>query len=80
VRELLNRDVQHRVKGRPVLERRLMGLLVAVHRFGNHRATSRDDLTWCARTIDGLTATLEAARGPVECHKPDSRTDSEAMR
>jgi hypothetical protein len=62
MRELLNRDVLRRVKGRPVLERRLMALLRAVHRFGRHRATSRADVLWAARTIDGLADLLREQR------------------
>ncbi len=78
MRELLNRDVLRRVKGRPALERRLMGLLRAVNRFGNHRATSRDDLAWTARVSDGLAATLDAARRPVEADKAEPQTHGEA--
>ena len=43
MRELDGRRLLSRVKGRPALERRLRGLLVAVHRFDRSRAVSRDD-------------------------------------
>jgi hypothetical protein len=39
------------VKGRPVLLRRLRGLLLAAHRFGRARATSLDDRRWSARLV-----------------------------
>lgn len=59
MRELGGRQVKHRVKGRPVLERRLRALLIAAHRFARCRATTLDDPRWSAKVIDGLTATLE---------------------
>ena len=59
MRELDGRRLVSRVKGRPALERRARGFLVAVQRFGSARATSHDDLSWCARWIDGLTALLD---------------------
>jgi hypothetical protein len=58
MRELDRRWLVTRVKGRQALERRVRALLIAVHRFARCRATSRDDLRWCARTIDGLEALL----------------------
>lgn len=64
MRELQNRDLQHRVKGIPALERRLVGLVRAVYRFGCHRATTRDEMLWTAKMFDGLTATLQAVRRP----------------
>jgi hypothetical protein len=62
MRELRPADIQHRVKGRLAFERRLLGLLRAVHRFGQHRATSAADQWWTATMIDGLTAMLESVR------------------
>jgi hypothetical protein len=58
VRELDGRRLQTRIKGRDALERRIRGVLIAVHRFARLRATTRADLTWSAQAIDGLTATL----------------------
>jgi hypothetical protein len=51
--------VLHRVKGRPVLERRAAGLLRAVHRFARARATSGADREWAARCIDRLTELVQ---------------------
>jgi hypothetical protein len=50
-----------RVTGRPALTRRLRALLLAVHRFGQHRARSRDDVVWAGRLIDALFAALTTA-------------------
>ena len=61
MRDLMGVHQPSRVKGRPALVRRLRGLLVAVHRFAKHRATSRADLWWSARTVDALTAALDVA-------------------
>jgi hypothetical protein len=66
MRELRSADIQHRVKGRPALERRLMGLLRAVHRYARCRAATREDTLWAAPMLDGLAATLDAARRPPE--------------
>ena len=52
--------VPSRIKGRPSLLRRLRALLVAAHRYGRHRAVSRDDQRFAARLVDGLTVTLRA--------------------
>mgnify|MGYP001552942486 CR=1 FL=1 len=46
-----------RIKGRASLLRRLRSLLIASHRFGRHRAATRDEVLFAARLIDGLTAT-----------------------
>ncbi|MCC7034017.1 MAG: hypothetical protein IT179_14435 [Acidobacteria bacterium] len=51
----------HRIKGRPALVRRLRGLLLAVHRYGRHRASTDRDRQWAAHLIDHLTATLATA-------------------
>jgi hypothetical protein len=56
---LPGRDVRHRVKGRPALERSLRRLLIRVERFGRHRARTPEDMRWCARTIDALSSLLE---------------------
>ena len=61
MRELDGRGMVTRVKGRPVLVRRLRGLLVAVHRFGRCRASTDADVRWTARTLDALTAALAVA-------------------
>ena len=58
MRDLSGHALLTRVKGRPVLERRLRGLLLAVLRFSRTRATTREDQQWAARTADGLTALL----------------------
>jgi hypothetical protein len=47
-----------RIKGRASLVRRLRALLVASHRFGRHRAVTRDEVQFAAQLVDGLTATL----------------------
>jgi len=60
--ELRRGDIRPRVKGRPVLERRLAGLLVAVHRFATRRAKTRDEVIWAGALYDHLQAALEAAR------------------
>jgi hypothetical protein len=57
------RGFRTRVKGRPALERRLMRLLIAIHRFGRCRAATPADLVWTAKAIDGLTATHTALCG-----------------
>jgi hypothetical protein len=62
MRELLGHQVLHRVKGRPVLERRLYGLLRAVHRFSRARATTRRDADWAARMVDTLTVAVQVAQ------------------
>jgi hypothetical protein len=50
-----------RVKGRPALVRRLRGLLLAVHRYARHRATSAADRDWSIRVLDGLADVLRQA-------------------
>jgi hypothetical protein len=52
---------RHRVKGKHALERRLRGLLLAVERFGKHRARTGPELAWSATLIAWLLAALEAA-------------------
>lgn len=49
-----------RIKGRASLVRRLRALLVASHRFGRHRAVTRDEVQFAAQLVDGLGATLAA--------------------
>lgn len=61
--------VQHRVKNRPLPERRLMGLLRAVHRYRRCRAVTRGEREWPAVMIEALTATLDTAR-----HAPGATT------
>ena len=58
MRELPSRDVRHRVKGKQALEKRLRGLLLAVHRYGRCRARTRAELQWTAKAIDLLTLAL----------------------
>jgi hypothetical protein len=41
MKEISNGEIQHQVKDRPALERRLMRLLWAVHRFSRARASTR---------------------------------------
>jgi hypothetical protein len=48
-----------RVKGRSALERRLLGLLFAVHRFGTRRARTATDQAWAASVIAGLETLLQ---------------------
>jgi hypothetical protein len=59
VREIDGRFLVSRIKGKAALERRLRGLLLAVGRFAQHRARSRDELLWTARVLDGLHALLD---------------------
>jgi hypothetical protein len=54
------RRMLSRVRGRAALERRIRSLVIGVHRYGRCRACSRADMLWCARTIDALTAALNA--------------------
>ena len=61
MRELLNRDIRHRVKGVPALRRRLLGLRRAVGRYGEHRARTHAELSWAARVADALDAAVTAA-------------------
>jgi hypothetical protein len=49
---------QTRVKGRPALTRRLRGLILAVHRYGRHRARTPGERIWTARLLDRLQAAL----------------------
>lgn len=67
MRELLGVHQPSRVRGRPALVRRLRGLLLAVHRYGRHRATTPAECLWAARLIDSLTAALDVA-DPREDH------------
>jgi hypothetical protein len=52
-------DFTRRCVGRHAIERSTQALLMRVHRFGRHRATSPENIRWAARAIDGLTALLE---------------------
>lgn len=61
MREPLSLRTPSRIKGRPALVRRLRGLLLAVHRYSRHRASSHGDQWWSARTIDALTVALSVA-------------------
>ena len=69
MRELNGRRSPSRVRGRPALEKALRRVLLRTHRYARHRATSRRDLLWSARVIDGLDALLEdgEGRGANEC-------------
>jgi len=58
MRELDGRYLVSRIPGRQALERRLRGVLIAVHRFARGRAMTAADVQWCARAIDGLTTAL----------------------
>jgi hypothetical protein len=53
-----------RVKGRPVLERRTRALLIAVTRFGEHRARTTDERRWAATMAGSLSILLGI--GPSE--------------
>ena len=57
-----------RIKGRAALERRIRGLLIAVHRFGRGRQLTAEDLRWAAKTIDRLTEMLNANERIPPCH------------
>lgn len=75
--------LQSRIKGRPALERRLRGLLIAVHRFARGRAQSHDDLHWCARTADGLSALLRGGESQANLSRnpqPDCLTIEHSIR
>lgn len=61
MREINRRLIPRRTQGRPVLQRRLTALLVAVHRFARCRAASPADQAWAARLIAGLTALVQPA-------------------
>lgn len=50
-----------RIKGRASLVRRLRALLIAAHRFGQHRAVTVSELAFAGRLVEGLNATLTAA-------------------
>lgn len=50
-----------RIKGRASLLRRLRALLIAAHRYGQHRAASRDDVAFAGALVEGLAATLAGA-------------------
>jgi hypothetical protein len=63
MRELYGRRMPTRVKGREAFVRRIAALAIAVQRYGRHRASSRDDVVWAARTLDAVLATLTIARG-----------------
>jgi hypothetical protein len=54
----INATVQTRIKGRPAIVRRLRGLLIAVHRYGRHRARTPGERIWTARLLDRLQAAL----------------------
>jgi hypothetical protein len=56
------RSMRTRVKGRPVLLRRLHGLLMAVHRYGRCRASTHDEIMWAARLIDRLQSAFDEAQ------------------
>jgi hypothetical protein len=56
-----------RTVGRPAIERSTRALLIRVHRFGRHRATSPANVQFAARWIDGLTALLQDER-PSQFH------------
>jgi hypothetical protein len=58
MRELDGRRMVSRIKGRPSLERRLRGLLIAAHRFARARAVTAADRDFAIRLLDGLTSTL----------------------
>ena len=62
MRETTNATIVHRVKGRPQLERRLMGLLRAAIRFSEHRASSAAERAWSAKMADGLSDVLKTVR------------------
>lgn len=55
----LDRSMPSRIKGQAQLIRRIRLLLVAVHRFGRHRARTRAERLWAANVIDRLTALLQ---------------------
>jgi hypothetical protein len=48
-----------RIKGRASLVRRLRALLIAAHRFGQHRAVTPSELAFAGCLVEGLMATLE---------------------
>jgi hypothetical protein len=50
-----------RIKGRASLTRRLSALLLAVHRFGTHRARGRDEVLWAGRVLEQLWRAAEEA-------------------
>jgi hypothetical protein len=50
-----------RIKGRASLVRRLRALLIAAHRFGQHRAVTPSELAFAGCVVEGLHATLTAA-------------------
>jgi hypothetical protein len=53
-------DSPRRCVGRPAIERSIRALLIRVHRFARHRATSPADIHWAAVVLDSLIAVLEA--------------------
>lgn len=52
-----------RIKGRPVLVKRLQGLARAVRLFGEHRARERTDVLWAGKLYEQLRQALDDARG-----------------
>lgn len=62
MRELLGVHQPSRIKGRDALTQRLVRLLLAVHRFGRHRARTDVEIQWTARLIDRLQQALDEAR------------------
>jgi hypothetical protein len=55
-------DFCRRCVGKQAIERSIRSLMLRTQRFGRHRATSRGDLLWAAKTIDGLSELLRDTR------------------
>lgn len=70
-----------RVKGRSALVKRLGLLVIAVHRFGQHRAVTDDERRWAARVSDALRVTLIAAGVlPVDTRSAPAHAEPTAIR
>lgn len=75
--ERLRLDFCRRTAGRPAIERSTRALLLRVHRFGRHRATSPANIRWAARWIDGLGELLNGER-PEPAVSADKFADGES--
>lgn len=51
-------DFCRRTVGKQAIERSTRALLLRVHRFGRHRATSPANVLWAAKMIDGLSVLI----------------------
>jgi hypothetical protein len=62
MRELDGHRLPHRIVGRASLEKRVRALLIALHRYGQHRAQSPQDVAWCSHLVVLLETALDVTR------------------